>query len=417
MDIEFKNFDTGKKIKLSSDKSLIIVYGKNGSGKTTLSRQKLFDKRFVFNEDFIFSNVYNISEDGASQTVKTKENFSGLWLGEDIVKIRKEITNILAIEKKLKDEYQQEQNKLNDFFMKHQIPIVLQNKLNELDDKDFKIDINKIAEQRTSYITTHNFKSNVDSKEKFIEKLTYLKKNDYTPLIMHTENDIEEEIRCIERLKNMNVDGIMVLATGSTKEYEEAVKKLKIPILFLGQRFPGENSVINDDYNAGYAVGNYIGQRKFKEIYMLWVPEDDPAVGGERRHGVIDGLMSCEKKPKEVIETTFFYENAIENVQKFVDHMKTPAAVVCATDRIAFGVYKVMSEKGIRIPEEVSVVGFGDYEAGELLQPPLTTVKFDWKNWGEISAESMIQMILGKPVSPLQVNPYKIIERKSVKEN
>ena len=200
-------------------------------------------------------------------------------------------------------------------------------------------------------------------------------------------------------------------------KYEEAVKKLKIPILFLGQRFPGENSVINDDYNAGYAVGNYIGQRKFKEIYMLWVPEDDPAVGGERRHGVIDGLMSCEKKPKEVIETTFFYENAIENVQKFVDHIKTPAAVVCATDRIAFGVYKVMSEKGIRIPEEVSVVGFGDYEAGELLQPPLTTVKFDWKNWGEISAESMIQMILGKPVSPLQVNPYEIIERKSVKEN
>ena len=59
----------------------------------------------------------------------------------------------------------------------------------------------------------------------------------------------------------------------------------------------------------------------------------------------------------------------------------------------------------------------GDYEAGELLQPPLTTVKFDWKNWGEISAESMIQMILGKPVSPLQVNPYEIIERKSVKEN
>ena len=65
--------------------------------------------------------------------------------------------------------------------------------------------------------------------------VAYLKKNDYTPLIMHTENDIEEEIRCIERLKNMNVDGIMVLATGSTKEYEEAVKKLKIPILFLGQ--------------------------------------------------------------------------------------------------------------------------------------------------------------------------------------
>ena len=78
----------------------------------------------------------------------------------------------------------------------------------------------------------------------------YLKKNDYTPLIMHTGNKIAEEIRSIERLKNMNVDGIMVLATGSTKEYEEVVEKLQIPILFLGQRFPGANSIINDDYNA-----------------------------------------------------------------------------------------------------------------------------------------------------------------------
>lgn len=42
----------------------------------------------------------------------------------------------------------------------------------------------------------------------------------------------------------MNVDGIMVLATGSTKEYEEVVEKLQIPILFLGQRFPGANSII-----------------------------------------------------------------------------------------------------------------------------------------------------------------------------
>lgn len=84
MEIEFKNYDSGKQIKLSLNKSLIMVYGKNGSGKTTLSRQYLFDKRFVFNEDFIFSNVYNINENGASQTATTKENFSGLWLGEDI---------------------------------------------------------------------------------------------------------------------------------------------------------------------------------------------------------------------------------------------------------------------------------------------------------------------------------------------
>ena len=252
----------------------------------------------------------------------------------------------------------------------------------------------------------------------------YLKKNDYTPLIMHTGNSIAEEIRSIERLKNMNVDGIMVLATSTTKEYEEVVKRLQIPILFLGQRFPGANSIINDDYNAGYKVGEYIGKRAFEQIYLrtayssfgqLWVSKEDPAVGEERRRGVIDGLFSCGKEPTEVIETSFFFEAAVHNVEKLIEKVKKPAALICATDRIAQGAYKVFYEKNIAIPEEVSVVGFGDYETGELMRPPLTTVKFDWKNWGESSAETMLQMIQEKPVSQIQVNPYEFIERESVR--
>ena len=49
------------------------------------------------------------------------------------------------------------------------------------------------------------------------------------------------------------------------------------------------------------------------------------------------------------------------------------------------------------------------------MRPPLTTVKFDWRNWGERSAETMLQMIQQKPVSTIQVNPYEFIERKSVR--
>ena len=168
----------------------------------------------------------------------------------------------------------------------------------------------------------------------------YLKKNDYTPLIMHTGNEIEEEIRSIERLKNMNVDGIMALATGSTEEYEAVVKRLEIPVLFLGQKFPGEKSVVNDDYNAGYAIGEYIGQTDIEKIYLLWVSGEDPAVGQERRQGVLDGLKEYGKEPEQIIETTFFYIDAVEKSRKLAKRIKEPSAVVCATDRIAFGVYK-----------------------------------------------------------------------------
>lgn len=246
--------------------------------------------------------------------------------------------------------------------------------------------------------------------------VAYLKKNDYTPLIMHTGNDMDEEIRSIERLKNINVDGIMVLATSVTKEHHIVAEKLGIPILFLGQRFPEENSVINDDYNAALELGEYLGSKGASRVLGLWVSKTDLAVGKERRQGIEDGLALFGVKDIEFIETSFFYEDAVKRTEEIVKRKVLPDTIVCATDRIAQGVYKVLCEHHIRIPEDISVTGFGDYETSELLNPPLTTVRFDLQSWGEVSAETMIQMIAGKPVSKLQTNSYRIVKRESVQE-
>lgn len=178
MEVTFRNYETNKDITLNSEKSLLVIYGKNGSGKTTLSRNNYFDKNYVFNEDFVFSNVYNITEAGASQTASTKEKFSGLWLGEDIVKIRKEISDILEIEKKIKIDFQMEQTKLLDFFAKNQIQINIYDKIKELNDKDFCLNLEKYDEQKKNYVSTLIFKTDITDKEKFIEKLTYYRKND-----------------------------------------------------------------------------------------------------------------------------------------------------------------------------------------------------------------------------------------------
>lgn len=246
--------------------------------------------------------------------------------------------------------------------------------------------------------------------------VAYLKRYGYTPLIMHTGNDLEEEMRSLERLNNMNVDGIMVLASGNTPEYSRMANRLEIPVLFLGQRFEEENSVINDDYNAGVRLGRYLGVHGAKKVIGLWVGEEDPAVGRERKQGVMDGLKTYGVSMERVVETTFIYEDAAQKTRELLDEGEIPDTIVCATDRIAEGVYKVLYERNIRIPDEISVTGFGDYETSELLMPPLTTIRFDWKNWGEISAETMLQMIQGKPVSRLQVNSYQLIERKSVRK-
>lgn len=246
--------------------------------------------------------------------------------------------------------------------------------------------------------------------------VAYLKRYDYTPLIMHTGNDLAEEMRSLERLNKMNVDGIMVLASGNTPEYGEMANKLELPVLFLGQRFEEQNSVINDDYNAGVRIGKYLGEHGARLVAGLWVGEEDPAVGRERKRGVIDGLGQYGVRLDPVIETSFRYTDAAERTRQLLDSGVMPDTIVCATDRIAEGVYKVLYERNIRIPDDISVTGFGDYETSELLRPPLTTIRFDWKQWGEISAETILQMIQGKPVSRLQINSYQLMERGSVRK-
>ena len=101
----------------------------------------------------------------------------------------------------------------------------------------------------------------------------------------------------MERLKRMNVDGMMVLSTGITDRHREIVEQSEIPILFLGQRFPYGSSVVYDDYHAGLDAGKYLGSKGVQDVVVFWVGEEDPAVGKERKQGVADGLQSCQVPP------------------------------------------------------------------------------------------------------------------------
>ena len=228
MEVTFRNHETKKDITLNSEKSLLVIYGKNGSGKTTLSRNNYFDKKYVFNEDFVFSNVYNITETGASQTASTKEKFSGLWLGEDIVKIRKEISDILGIEKRVKTEFQDKQTKLLEFFAKNQIPINLSDKIKELIDTGFCLNLEKYDEQKKEYVSIATFKTDITNKELFIEKLTYYRKNDiYNMLVSKIkENSLLSALIFAEVNGYIDNINVRVVQMSEQKEIIDEIEKI-----------------------------------------------------------------------------------------------------------------------------------------------------------------------------------------------
>ena len=119
-----------------------------------------------------------MTETGANQTSKTKENFSGLWIGEDIVKIRKEISQILSEYKNNSELLGNEIKILSDYFQKNSIPFEYQEKLKKLIDDEFKYELGKSDELVKAYKCSFIFETSIKTNDEFQEKVRFVKKND-----------------------------------------------------------------------------------------------------------------------------------------------------------------------------------------------------------------------------------------------
>ena len=172
--------------------------------------------------------------------------------------------------------------------------------------------------------------------------------------------------------------------------------------------------IIYDDYHAGKTIGEYIGKKGHQKVGYIGVYETDQAVGIERRNGVLDGLKEYGITPVTG-KSDYSFIGGQMVTRELLEKESDLDAIICATDRLAFGAYKILHEHKKRIPEEVSVAAFGGYDESTLLTPELTTLKFDSYGMGYLGAETILKMITGEPVSKKQIVGYEFIEGGSVR--
>lgn len=243
----------------------------------------------------------------------------------------------------------------------------------------------------------------------------YLREQNYEALIKDSDHSAELELKNIQRLITQNVDGILLSAIAITEEHRKLIENCPVPVVVLAQDYEGGISVVEDDYGAGRSMGIRVGKSRPKKVAYLGVGEFDVAVGVTRRQGVLDGLAACGITDVAVMTGDYSYRSGQEMTEKILERGAVDA-VICATDRLAFGAYRVLTRHGLRIPEDVSVAGFGGYDESELLSPQLTTLRFDSYAMGYLGAETLLKLVREEPVPKKQIIDYQMIEGKSVKE-
>lgn len=242
----------------------------------------------------------------------------------------------------------------------------------------------------------------------------YLRGQGYETLIKSSDHDPQLELQNIRRLMSLNVGGILLSSISITDRHRSLFQSSPVPIVVMAQEFEGGNCIIYDDYQAGLTIGRMLGASHPRHAVYLGVGEEDPAVGILRRKGVLDGLADCGVAQVRTLTGNYSFQSGMDMTRQALSQGPVDA-IACATDRLAFGAYRILFEHGLQIPEDVSVAGFGGYDESTLLSPQLTTLKFDSYALGYLGAETLLKLIHEEPVPMKQVVGFELIPGASVR--
>lgn len=232
-------------------------------------------------------------------------------------------------------------------------------------------------------------------------------------VIMNSELSVERTLENIQQLERQRVDMIVLFAAEMTAQLEDTLHQLKTPIIIVGQAVDGVQSLIYDDYSAGWQIaehGYMLGHRHF---LFVGVSEKDKAVGVQRKKGFYD-YLNDKSVTIDFVETSFSRQDAYNKALTFLPKLQA-TYIVAATDHIALGILNACRTLEIQVPEKVSLSGFGGYDESQYAVPRITTVQYDFEEMGQWIMESVekYEAIIKSP--SLDIKPVHLMARESTK--
>ena len=194
---------------------------------------------------------------------------------------------------------------------------------------------------------------------------------------MNTDNDLERETQQVKALRVRQVDGLLVCTAMLEHPLLQQLHEEKFPLVFLIRRLADTSvSSVTGEDGAGVEMAvDHLFQLGHRRIAHLAGPQDNSAVRRRRAyevamrdHGlpVDDKLISFAERFQEI-------EGAVA-AQRLLHNDPSITAIVAANDLLALGTYDVLAARGLRCPDDVSVIGFNDMPFLDRLSPPLTSV-------------------------------------------
>lgn len=230
----------------------------------------------------------------------------------------------------------------------------------------------------------------------------------------------DEKIGYLDHCKHRNVEGLFIItAEMADLDFKELMES-NIKCVTTDMMFDGTPFVMSDNYAGGNLAVSYFIEKGHRKIAHLSGPLDTISAL-ERNQGYCAGLKEHAIGLNEdyiAICSKYTAEEAYQVTKNMFEHMKAedlPSALFTCADIMAIGAIQALQSLGLRVPEDVSVIGFDDIALARYTSPALTTIKQDKELIGKTVAETLAALINGGQVQiEKQRLPVSIVERDSV---
>lgn len=235
-----------------------------------------------------------------------------------------------------------------------------------------------------------------------IESIAY--DRGYNVIISQSHESYEREVMDLHYLSSRSVDGLLISVSTETNDtsHIRALHEKGLPIV-LFDRIADEiktHTVVSDNFQGAYDATEHLIKNGYKKIAAL-TNSEFLSITSERLAGYREALLAHDIKPINSWVKHCFYGGMIfseieEAVNNLLTQKNKPDAIFTTSDKLTTGCLKTLIRRGIRVPDEIAVIGFSNTDIPELLNPSLSVIRQPAYEMGKAATELLLQLIESK---------------------
>lgn len=239
-------------------------------------------------------------------------------------------------------------------------------------------------------------------------------------IVCNTASQGQRTMKYLQLLSEKRIDGILFVSELITEEYFNKLETMKVPVVLIATesyQYSLPFVKVNDNH-AAFTATDYLINNGHTKIGMISGNKEDVIAGQTRVAGFKQALLNKDLSVNEnhiVYAKGFSFEDGVKQLPLLLQQSPDLTAVFAASDEIAMGAMSAAYKMGIKIPEELSIIGYDNLPIAEMCIPPLTTIAQPLEKMGTVASNMLFSMMKSGETVESRIIPHKVIERESVR--